>query len=302
MKRKYIGVGLIALLFSSLAMSSIVVLASGTEEVIRNEGNSIYTEAESIGDENFDPNIYIEKEEGNVYSPSSKNTIPYQEVPKISNSPANTGVVEGGNEKAINPLATKENKARGTVIENVNRRGEDITPKKTGDNQEVINQKDPNGNINSGNQSILEKKMTDEEKLDFRQFLSFQTKSGKTFHLIVDHEKNSENVQLLTEVGEQDLLNLIEGEKKPEKKENTETKSIEELQKEKEEQEKLEQERLKQEEKEKKGKSPLLLLIILAAVGGGGYYFKIYKPKQEGQYEEEEEDYEEGEYEDEYDD
>lgn len=63
-------------------MSSIVVLASGTEEVIRNEGNSIYTEAESIGDENFDPNIYIEKEEGNVYSPSSKNTIPYQEVPK----------------------------------------------------------------------------------------------------------------------------------------------------------------------------------------------------------------------------
>lgn len=46
-----------------------------------------------------------------------------------------------------------------------------------------------------------------------RQFITFTTNSGKTFHLIIDHEKTSQNVSLLTEVGEQDLLNMIEGEK-----------------------------------------------------------------------------------------
>ncbi len=31
-------------------------------------------------------------------------------------------------------------------------------------------------------------------------------------HLIVDHSSNQDNVRLLTEVGEQDLLNMIESE------------------------------------------------------------------------------------------
>lgn len=38
-------------------------------------------------------------------------------------------------------------------------------------------------------------------------------------HLIVDHSENQENVQLLTEVGEQDLLNMIEGESEVKPKE-----------------------------------------------------------------------------------
>lgn len=46
-----------------------------------------------------------------------------------------------------------------------------------------------------------------------RQFITFTTKSGKTMHLIIDHEKTSQNVSLLTEVVEQDLLNMIEGDK-----------------------------------------------------------------------------------------
>ncbi len=33
-------------------------------------------------------------------------------------------------------------------------------------------------------------------------------------HLIVDHSSNQDNVRLLTEVGEQDLLNMIESEDK----------------------------------------------------------------------------------------
>lgn len=41
-----------------------------------------------------------------------------------------------------------------------------------------------------------------------RQFITFQTKSGKSFYLIINHDKASENVQLLTEVSERDLLEM----------------------------------------------------------------------------------------------
>ena len=68
----------------------------------------------------------------------------------------------------------------------------------------------------------------DENSKQTRQFITFTTKSGKTFHLIVDHEKASQNVFLLTEVGEQDLLNMIEGEKL-----NTNVKPVVEKQKKK---------------------------------------------------------------------
>ncbi len=104
-------------------------------------------------------------------------------------NPKKTPLVKGGNTKAVNNLATQENKARGSVIENVDRNGKDITP--SGDTE-----KDK------------------ENPVDVRQFLTFQTKSGKTMHLIVDHSSNQDNVRLLTEVGEQDLLNMIESEDK----------------------------------------------------------------------------------------
>lgn len=40
-----------------------------------------------------------------------------------------------------------------------------------------------------------------------------QTKNGKTFHLIINHDEDSENVMLLTEVSEDDLLNMVEKKK-----------------------------------------------------------------------------------------
>lgn len=52
--------------------------------------------------------------------------------------------------------------------------------------------------------------MKDRPKADAREFLTFQTKSGKVFHLIINHDEPDSNVQLLTEVSEQDLLNMIE--------------------------------------------------------------------------------------------
>jgi hypothetical protein len=43
-----------------------------------------------------------------------------------------------------------------------------------------------------------------------KQFATFKTASGKVFYLIIDHDKATDNVYLLTEVGENDLLNLTQ--------------------------------------------------------------------------------------------
>lgn len=199
-----------------------------------------------------------------VFTPS-KEEIPYQDVPRIpgnaseatkpsTNPPKKTPLVKGGNTKAVNNLATQENKARGSVIENVDRNGKDITP--SGDTE-----KDK------------------ENPVDVRQFLTFQTKSGKTMHLIVDHSSNQDNVRLLTEVGEQDLLNMIEGESEAKPKEEVVVKK----------EEPVEEKPKKEEKEEKKSGIGLYLFMGLIIVGvmGAGYYFKIYKKNEEASFEDE---------------
>ncbi|MCH4888938.1 DUF4366 domain-containing protein [Acidaminobacter sp. JC074] len=170
-------------------------------------------------------------------------------------------LVEGGNEKAVNTLATKQHNANGTVIESVNASGlpYDLTM------------------------------LTEEEKeamkgLELRQFISFETKSGKVFHLIIDHSKSSDNVQMLTEVSEQDLLNLIE--------ENAEVEFI------------LNETATEEEPKSTRTRTvtisndsttqieqvPLNINLIVMVAASiitfiAGWYFKIYKPRKQLAYE-----------------
>lgn len=182
------GVAIALLLFTFTVPAT--TFAMTNEGQIESQNESIYEPQK----EEFEKML-----KDDVFTPS-KEEIPYQDVPRIpgntseankpsNNPPKKTTLVKGGNTKAVNNLATKENKARGSVIENVDRNGKDITP--SGDTE-----KDK------------------ENPVDVRQFLTFQTKSGKTMHLIVDHSSNQDNVRLLTEVGEQDLLNMIESEDK----------------------------------------------------------------------------------------
>ena len=206
-----------------------------------------------------------------VFTPS-KEEIPYQDVPRIpgntseatkpsNNPPKKTPLVKGGNTKAVNSLATQENKARGSVIENVDRNGKDITP--SGDTE-----KDK------------------ENPVDVRQFLTFQTKSGKTMHLIVDHSSNQDNVRLLTEVGEQDLLNMIESEDKN-------TIKVEEPKKEEVKKEEPKTVPVKEEKKSGIG-SFLIIALVIGGVIGAGYYFKVVKAKEDRMledFEEDDEDY-----------
>lgn len=254
------GVAIALLLFTFTVPAT--TFAMTNEGQIESQNESIYEPQK----EEFEKML-----KDDVFTPS-KEEIPYQDVPRIpgntseatkplNNPPKKTPLVKGGNTKAVNNLATQENKARGSVIENVDRNGKDITP--SGDTE-----KDK------------------ENPVDVRQFLTFQTKSGKTMHLIVDHSSNQDNVRLLTEVGEQDLLNMIESEDKN-------TIKVEEPKKEEVKKEEPTVVPVKEEKKSGIG-SFLIVALVIGGVIGAGYYFKVVKAKEDRMledFEEDDEDY-----------
>ncbi|HFH6691234.1 TPA: CD1107 family mobile element protein [Streptococcus agalactiae] len=256
------GVAIALLLFTFTVPAT--TFAMTNEGQIESQNESIYEPQK----EEFEKML-----KDDVFTPS-KEEIPYQDVPRIpgntseankpsNNPPKKTPLVKGGNTKAINNLATGENKARGSVIENVDRNGKDITP--SGD---------------------TEKDKDKENPVDVRQFLTFQTKSGKTMHLIVDHSSNQDNVRLLTEVGEQDLLNMIESEDKN-------TIKVEEPKKEEVKKEEPKTVPVKEEKKSGIG-SFLIVALVIGGVIGAGYYFKVVKAKEDKMledFEEDDEDY-----------
>ena len=120
--------------------------------------------------------------------------------------------------------------------------------------------------IHHGNET----EANDQFSADARQFISFKTKSGKVFHLIINHDEQDQNVMLLTEVSEDDLLNMVEQkESKPEiTKEEPEKEESNEEQKPK-----------KMEESGSMG-SYVLLIFVVVLVMAVAYYFKVVKKKE----------------------
>ena len=164
-----------------------------------------------------------------------------------------------GTSKNVNTnkgVASAPSKARGTVTENKDNANKDY-PIHHGDDKE--------------------NKETDKYSADARQFITFQTKNGKTFHLIINHDEDSENVMLLTEVSEDDLLNMVEKKEAPKQEVAKEELIKEEVKPE------------KKEEKSNLGTYIILLLVIGGALGAG-YYFKVVKKKEDKELEALEED------------
>ena len=122
-------------------------------------------------------------------------------------------------------------------------------------------------------------KETDQYSADARQFITFQTKNGKTFYLIINHDEDSENVMLLTEVSEDDLLNMVEKKEAP-KQEVVKEEPV--------------KEEVKPEKKDEKGNlgTYIILLLVVGGALGAGYYFKVLKKKEDKELEalEEEDD------------
>ena len=155
-----------------------------------------------------------------------------------------------GTSKSVNTnkgVASAPSKARASVTENKDNANKDYP-------------------IHHGDSS--DNKETDQYSADARQFITFQTKNGKTFHLIINHDEDSENVMLLTEVSEDDLLNMVEKKEAPKQEVVKEEPIKEEVKPE------------KKEEKSNLGTYIILLLVVGGALGAG-YYFKVVKKKED---------------------
>lgn len=167
----------------------------------------------------------------------------------------------GSASKSVNTnkgVASSPSKARASVTEN----------------KDNANKEYP---IHHGDSS--DNKETDQYSADARQFITFQTKNGKTFYLIINHDEDSENVMLLTEVSEDDLLNMVE-KKEAQKQEVVKEEPV--------------KEEVKPEKKDEKSNlgTYIILLLVVGGALGAGYYFKVVKKKEDKELEalEEEDD------------
>lgn len=129
----------------------------------------------------------------------------------------------------------------------------------------------------------------DVDKGQGRQFITFKTKEGKIYHLIINHDQNQDNVKLLTEVSEKDLVGLAEKQEsitttKPQNQEGIDAK--EEIESETEKNKIIN----KQKDKNKSSIGSYIFIGgIVVLVIGVAYYVKIIKPKKKYREEKKEE-------------
>lgn len=146
-------------------------------------------------------------------------------------------------------------------------------------------------NVGTDNKEYPMKESTensDRIKSDSRQFITFKTKDEKMFYLIIDHDKEQDNVKLLTDVKESDLESLVkEKDKTPVVKQEETQVNLDKSN------EIVQQEEVKKEEPKTKNSlgSYIVLGGVILLVIGIGYYFKVVKPKKDKEkYSEEEEE------------
>ena len=210
---------------------------------------------ETLKEEPKKPEItVIKKEEEKEVRYPNKLTAKEPENLKQNQTASN-----GGTQNTNKGIPTEPTKARASVTENKDNANKDYPIHHNSDK---------------------DNKETDKYSADARQFITFQTKNGKTFHLIINHDEQGENVMLLTEVSEDDLLNMVEVKEKP--KEVVKEEPIKDEPKE-------EAKPEKKEEKSSTGTYILLALVTLGALGAG-YYFKVAKKKEDKELEALEED------------
>ena len=145
-------------------------------------------------------------------------------------------------------------------------------------------------NVGTDNKEYPVKESTENTnriKSDSRQFITFKTKDEKMFYLIIDHDKEQDNVKLLTDVKESDLESLVkEKDKTPVVKQEDLQVNLDKSD------ETIKQEEVKKEEPKTKSSlgSYIILGIVILVIIGIGYYFKVVKPKKDKEKLNEEED------------
>lgn len=260
---------------------------TATKDVLKNEVQNIERPQSSLVEnsnaETQKDNNSIKDPNGNTESALVTQTqeketeirYPNKLTPKKSENSSSNDM--SNNNQAINSnkgVASEPSRARASVTENVDNANNDF-PIHHGTVEET-NKKTENLPYYSA---------------DARQFVTFSTKNGKTFHLIINHDEDSENVMLLTEVSEDDLLNMVETKKEPIKEEPIKIEEPDPV-----------IEEPKKEEQPSNAGSYLIVGIVIAGVLGAGYYFKVVKAKENEELEgfEEDDDYYYSEAEDDY--
>ena len=159
-------------------------------------------------------------------------------------------------------------------------------------NGTVIENVDSN-NYPFGKPQNENEKYEGEKRSETKQFITFETKDGKIFHLIVDHDQTQDNVKLVTEVSEEDLVSLVDKEQQESTPNVNQSINHEtENQKTEETENKVENNEIN--ETESKNKSSLgsyfILGGIVIGVLGIAYYLKVIKPKKKNKEDEKEEE------------
>jgi len=131
---------------------------------------------------------------------------------------------------------------------------------------------------------------------DGKQFYSITTPAGNTFYLIIDLERDSDNVYFLDAVTEKDLLALAESDDTEENGTDSAVTSTAEPEPTAEATATPEASENTTEPDTTGAQSnnigTLVLVLAVVLIGGGaGYYFKIYRPKHQGAESEDDFDY-----------
>lgn len=147
--------------------------------------------------------------------------------------------------------------------------GEDATSEQP--TESTVTEQEPRPLTPEGTGTVVDH-VTDE---DGKEFYTIVTVDGNYFYLIIDHQRDTDNVYFLNVVTENDLLALAEP------SEDTGGSSIPEISVVTEPEPEPTPEAEPEPEKSGSIGSVILILLLLLAGGGAGYYFKIYRPKQE---------------------
>lgn len=123
----------------------------------------------------------------------------------------------------------------------------------------------PNPFTPAGTGTVIDN-ATDE---DGKEFYTIMTPSENVFYLIIDKQREQENVYFLNAVTEKDLLALAEKSEETEEPAEPATPATS-----------VTPEPAPEPEKGGNGMMIVVVLVLLAG-GGAGYYFKVYRPKQE---------------------
>lgn len=126
---------------------------------------------------------------------------------------------------------------------------------------------------------------------DGKEFFTITTPAENVFYLVIDRQRETENVYFLNAVTEADLLALAELPEEP----VAPTPAPEP--------EPTPEPTAPPEPEAKSGAGSLLLVLVVALIGGGAaFYFKVYRPKQQAAVHEDEAEYEDFDSAEDYDD